>query len=295
MAEREISADFPFESRYVSVRGSKMHYIEEGSGDPILFIHGNPTSSYLWRNVIPHVAPHGRCIAVDLIGMGKSDKPEIAYEFFDHAQYLDAFIDTLELENITMVAHDCGSGLGLHHARRYPERIRAFALIEAILRPLKWSDFPANFERGLKVMRTTGVGWMMASVVNTFLIQTLPQATIRKMTPEELAYYREPYPDVASRQPVRQWPRELPIEGTPTDVMRAVEAYAEWLKTSEVPKLLLHADPGAFVRADTVKWCQDNVQNLKTVDLGRGIHYLAEDHPHEIGEAIAEWVQAFPA
>ena len=163
-----ISADFPFESKFVDILGSRMHYIEEGSGDPILFLHGNPTSSYVWRNIIPHLSAHGRCIAPDLIGMGKSDKPALAYRFEDHAKYLDGFIEKLELRNITLVLHDWGSGLGFHYFARHEDNVKALVFMEAILRPMSWDEFPIGPRIGFKLFRAPGLGWLMLSVFNMF-------------------------------------------------------------------------------------------------------------------------------
>ncbi len=289
MTSQEISPAFPYQSNYVEVLGSKMHYIEEGEGDPILFLHGNPTSSYLWRNVIPHLSKQGRCIAPDLIGMGKSDKPDLKYRFFEHAKYLDGFIEKLGLKNITLVIHDWGSGLGLHYARRHASNIKAVAMMESILRTVNWSDFPPDFKMGFKLMRAPGIGFMMISVLNSFVEKILPQATHRKLGQAEMDYYRAPYPTIKSRQPVRQWPCEIPIEGSPADTYDAVSAYVQWLQETELPKLLLYAHPGGLVTEDLVKWCEDKLPNLKTVDIGPGLHFVQETNPHGIGHALSAW------
>ena len=289
MADNDISADFPFESKYITVHGSKMHYIEEGEGDAILFLHGNPTSSYLWRNIIPHMTTRGRCIAPDLIGMGKSDKPDIGYHFVDHVKYLDDFIEAMGLKNITLVIHDWGSGLGFHYAMRHEDNVKGIACMECILRTVSWAEFPKDFKMGFKLMRTPGVGWFMISVMNVFVNQILPQAVVRTLTPEEMRHYNEPYPTVGSRKPVRQWPCEIPIDGTPADVTDIVNTYSKKLTETELPILLLTATPGGLVNADTVAWCKNNMKNLTVQDVGKGIHFLQEDNPHGIGEAIAAW------
>jgi haloalkane dehalogenase len=294
-ASDTIAADFPFESRFATVHGSRMHYVESGEGAPVLFLHGNPTSSYLWRNVIPHVAPHARCIAVDLIGMGKSDKPACPYRFHDHSWYVEGFIEAMGLTNLTLVVHDWGSALGFHYARRHTGNVRGLAFMEALLRPMRWSEFPKDFKSGFKLMRTPGVGWLMVSVMNVFLTQIMPQTIVRPLSAEERARYAEPFPTVGSRKPVRQWPREIPIDGTPRDVHEVIEAYGAWLTETATPKLLLHASPGGIIRADTVAWARQRFSNLETVDLGAGIHYVQEDHPHTIGAAIAEWYQRLPS
>ena len=287
---KEISADFPFESRYVEFLGSRMHYIDEGVGDPILFLHGNPTSSYLWRNIIPHVAPVARCIAPDLIGMGKSDKPDLEYRFVDHARYVDGFIEAMGLENITLVIHDWGSALGFHYANRHESNVRALAFMEAILAPVpSWDDFPPDFKDTFQAFRTPEVGWDLLVNKNVFVEQILPGAAVRKLTEEEMDHYREPFLDPSSRKPVWRWPNELPIAGEPADVVEVVEAYNRWLTATDLPKLLFHGDPGGLIQAPVVEWSRQSMKNLKTVDIGPGIHFLQEDNPHLIGSELASW------
>ena len=291
-AEREISAEFPFESKFVTVHGSKMHFIEEGEGDPVLFLHGNPTSSYLWRNIIPYLTPHARCIAPDLIGMGKSDRPDLGYRFFDHAPHVDGFIEAMELENVTLVLHDWGSGLGFHYARRHAGNVRALAFMESIVRPSSWSAFPKDFKLGFRLMRTPGIGWFMISVMNMFVKQILPQAIVRELGTEEKTYYGAPFSTISSRKPVRQWPLEIPIDGKPADMQAVVSDYSRWLQETELPKLLFYASPGGIIEATTLAWCRENLPNLQTVDIGEGIHFVQEDNPHLIGEELANWYQA---
>ena len=291
MAPKAISADFPFESKYVEVHGSKIHYVDEGSEDPILFLHGNPTSSYLWRNIIPYLMPHGRCIALDLIGMGKSDKPDLDYRFFDHSKYVEGFIEKLDLSNLTLVIHDWGSALGFHYAMRHENNIKGIAFMEAMLKPIKWEDFPSKYRMGFKLFRAPGIGWFMISVVNVFVTQMLPQAIVRKLTAEEKDYYGSPYKTVNSRKPIRQWPCEIPIEGKPADVYEVISSYNQKLQESEVPKLLFYATPGGIIDSKTVDWCRQNLKNLKVVDIGDGIHFIQEDNPHLIGEELAKWFQ----
>jgi haloalkane dehalogenase len=287
----QISAAFPFESRFVEVKGSKIHYVEEGSGDPVLFLHGNPTSSYLWRNIIPHVSSSQRAIAMDLIGMGKSDKPEIEYRFFDHYEYVDGFIKALGLENITFVVHDWGSGLGLHYARQNEGNVKAIAMMEAILAPVPtWDDFPPDFVATFQAFRAPDVGWEMIVNQHMFVEGILPAAIVRDLSDEEMDRYREPYVETASRTPLWRWPNELPIAGEPPDVVDAIATYNGWLQETEIPKLLFHATPGAILPPALVEWCVANLKSLDTVDLGQGIHFVQEDHPHQIGEALADWL-----
>jgi haloalkane dehalogenase len=292
MTEKSIPTDFPFESKYLEVHGSKMHYIEDGLGDPILFLHGNPTSSYLWRNIIPHLTGKGRCIAPDLIGMGKSDKPKLKYQFEDHYRYLEKFILQMDLRNITLVLHDWGSGLGFHFAAQHPDRIKGIAFMESILRPVTWDAFPKDFKMGFKLMRTPVLGWFMISVMNAFVKKILPQATLRTLSAEEISIYNRPYPTVSSRLPVRQWPLEIPIDGKPVRMYKIISTYSEKLKDSDYPKLLLYARPGGLITKEVVAWCENNLKNLSTEDIGEGLHYLQEDHPDAIGKAILRWMHA---
>jgi haloalkane dehalogenase len=291
MDTKTISADFPFESKFIEVKGSQMHYIDEGQGDPILFLHGNPTSSYLWRNIIPYLVPAGRCIAPDLIGMGKSDKPDLAYRFQDHAEYLEEFINKLGLKNVTLVLHDWGSGLGFDYAFRNESNIKAIAFMEALVKPMNWYEFPSGEKTGFKLFRTPGIGWLMLSVMNMFLTQLMPRMIVRKLLDEEMEYYNAPYKTIKSRKPIRQWPCEIPIDGSPSDVHDIMESYSQKLQISELPKILFYATPGAIITAPRVEWCKDNIKNLELVDIGEGLHYLQEDNPHLIGEELAKWYQ----
>ncbi len=288
---RIISSEFDFEPHYVEVLGSKMHYIDEGDGDPILFLHGNPTSSYLWCNIIPYFVPYGRCIALDLIGMGKSEKPDIPYRFGDHYGYVDGFIKELELKNITLVIHDWGSGLGFHYATQNQDNVKAIAFMESILMPSKWSEFPPDYKTGFKLFRTYGVGWFLISVLNVFVEKLLPKAAARKLTQAEMDHYRAPFPTISSRKPVRQWPREIPIDGNPPDVHKIVSEYNQKLQEMHCPKILFYAHPGGLITESVVEWCQQNLKNLTVVDIGEGVHYVQESSPHQIGQELAKWYQ----
>jgi haloalkane dehalogenase len=291
MTTKTISADFPFESKFIEVHGSQMHYLDEGEGDPILFLHGNPTSSYLWRNIIPYLTPHGRCIAPDLIGMGKSDKPDIDYHFFDHVKYVEGFIEKMGLENITLVIHDWGSGLGFHYGMRHESNIKGIAFMEAMVKPLKWADFPSGNKVGFKLFRTPGIGWFMLSVMNMFLTQLMPQMIVRKLSVTEKVYYEAPFKTIRSRKPVRQWPIEVPIDGTPSNVHEMMSNYSQKLQESDLRKILFFASPGAIINSADVEWCKQNLKNLEVVDIGEGLHFIQEDNPHLIGKELAKWVQ----
>jgi haloalkane dehalogenase len=287
---QDISADFPYKSNYLEVHGSKLHYVEAGSGDPILFLHGNPTSSYLWRNIIPHLSSKGRCLALDLIGMGKSDKPDIEYRFFDHVRYVEGFIAKMGLKNLTLVIHDWGSALGFHYAMRHESNVKGIAFMEAILMPVpSWELFPQDLKEVFQAFRTPEVGWDMIVNKNVFIEQILPGAVVRKLSEEEMNHYREPFQDPASRKPLWRWPNEIPIAGEPAEVVEAVTTYNRKLQQSELPKLLFYGTPGAMVNAAVVEWCQQNVKNLRVVPIGPGIHFLQEDNPHLIGSELADW------
>ena len=235
--ENTISVAFPFTSKFMDVNGSKMHYIDEGKGDPILFLHGNPTSSYLWRNIIPYLSKNTRCIAPDLIGMGKSDKPNISYKFIDHYNYLKMFIEKLELKNITLVIHDWGSALGFHYAFEHQENIKGIAFMEGIYMLPKWKSIPKVMKRGFKMMRMPLIGWLMISVGNVFIKKLLPSAIVRKLSKVELDAYSEPYTTISSRKPLRVWPTEIPFDGTPKNMHQIVTSYHNWLKETQIPKL----------------------------------------------------------
>ncbi|WP_170769435.1 haloalkane dehalogenase [Ruegeria lacuscaerulensis] len=293
-SEKPISAEFPFDSKYIEVNGQKIHYVDEGKGAPILFLHGNPTSSYLWRNIIPYAAKGHRAIAMDLIGMGKSDKPDIPYRFVDHVPFVDGFIKALGLTNVILVIHDWGSALGFHYASRHPENIRGIAFMEGIIRPMTWAAFPSDFRAGFKMMRTPGLGWALISGLNMFVEKILPSAIVRDLTQQEMDAYRAPYPTARSRQPVRVWPREIPIDGSPSDMHQIVSAYSQWMGETEIPMLLFYASPGGTIREDGVAWCRETIQNLQTVDIGPGIHFIQEDNPHLIGDKLADWLVTLP-
>jgi len=268
-----------------------MHYVDVGKGDPILFLHGNPTSSYLWRNIIPYLQTKGRCIAPDLIGMGKSDKPDIDYTYDDHYEYLVKFIEKLKLKKITLVIHDWGSGLGFRYAHEHSKNIKAIAFMEAMVKPLKASDLPKDSKIPFLMMRMPMFSWLMIGVMNMFLKMMLPKLIVRKLTTEEIKYYEDPYPTIASRKPVQVWPSQVPIDGKPKHSHDVIGAYGKWLQKSKLPKLFFYAHPGAILKANDVAWIKKNIPNVKAVDIGSGIHFIQEDNPHKIGSELAKWYQ----
>jgi haloalkane dehalogenase len=286
----EISAAFPFESKSIEVHGSNMHYIDVGEGDPILFLHGNPTSSYLWRNIVPHLSGQGRCIAVDLIGMGKSDHPDIAYSYDDQYRYLCGFIDALGIgSNLTLVIHDWGSGLGFRWARDHADDVKAIAFMEAMIGTVSLNEMPRALRIALRMMRAPGTGWLMVSVANMVLRKMLPDLTHAKMSDEALAYYRSAFPTIASRKAVLQWGREVPVDGKPAGNAAVVEAYRQWLTQTEIPKLLFYGNAGVIIKDDDLTWCQDNLSNLDVIELGDAIHFVQETHPQTIGTELSKW------
>jgi haloalkane dehalogenase len=298
--EREtniISAAFPYQKQRRRVLGREMAYVEVGEGDPIVLLHGNPTSSYLWRNVLPHLEPLGRCIAPDLIGMGDSDKlPDSgpgSYRFVEHRRYLDALLEALDVhERVTLVVHDWGSALGFDWANRHREAINGIAFMEAIVAP-QGRDHWDNMEMrsALEALRSEA-GEAMVLEHNYFIEEILPNAILRTLSDEEMAEYRRPFAEPGEgRRPTLTWPRQIPIEGEPADVHAIATEYADWLGTSNVPKLFLKVEPGAILTNDTLVNLVRGWPALteKTV---AGIHFVQEDSPNEIGRAISGWMGA---
>jgi haloalkane dehalogenase len=284
------AASFPFRSHYASVEGERMHYVDEGSGAPILLLHGNPTYSYVWRNVIPHLTPLGRCVAPDLIGMGKSGKPALDYRFFDHVRYLEGFIEALGLKGITLVGQDWGTALAFYYAARHPENVRGIAFMEAILKPYEsWEQFPAALRDRFKEFRAPDLGFELVVLRNAFIEEVLPRSVMRQLTPEEMNAYREPFRDPASRKPIWRFANEIPIAGEPRDVAQAIAEYSRKLRESRLPKLLVYASPGAITSEAEVRWCKQHLKNLSCADVGPGIHFLQEDSPDKVGAEIARW------
>ena len=289
MAE-DISSEFPFESHFIEVNGSKMHYVDEGEGDPILLLHGNPTSSYLWRNIIPHLKPLGRTIALDLIGMGKSDKPDIEYRFVDHAKYVEGFINALKLKNIHLVIHDWGSGLGFDYAMRNPENIKSIAFMEAVTKTFTWKDMNVMQRFIFKRFRHPKKGPKMIMDNNFFIKRFMPMAIVRKLNKVEKAQYDSPYQTARDRKPIWMWPNEIPIEGFPEDTHKIITEFSEKLKTSPIPKLLLWAEPGMIVKGEkSAKEIKNSLANTEMVCVGKGKHYIQEDQPDAIGKALVDW------
>jgi haloalkane dehalogenase len=290
-----ISAEQRYDKKNLEVLGSKMAYVETGSGDPIVLLHGNPTSSYLWRNVIPHLEKRWRCIAPDLIGMGDSDKLEPSgpdrYTFVEHRRYLDALLEALGVaENVTLVVHDWGSALGFDWANRHRSAMTGIAYMEAILLPLTWEQWPEAARNVFQGFRSPA-GEAMVLENNVFVERVLPGSVLRKLDEKEMEMYRRPYRQAGeSRRPTLTWPRQIPIEGEPADVVEIVESYGAWLASSDLPKLFVNAEPGAILTGEQREFCRSwpNQQELTV----KGIHFIQEDSPDEIGQAVATWRSA---
>ncbi len=279
------------EKKTVQVKGKRMAYVEAGSGDPIVFLHGNPTSSYLWRNIIPHLADQGRCLAPDLIGMGDSEKLSDSgpgsYRLVEHREDIDGLLDELGVrENVTFVVHDWGSALGFDWARRHAHAIKGIAHMEAIAAPREWADFG---ERGdLFRMLRSPAGDAAVLEKNFFVEKMLPGAIMRKLSDEEMNEYRRPFLTPGEdRRPTLTWPREIPIGGEPADVVRICQDYSAWMAANDIPKFFVNVEPGAIVTGKTRAFCRTwKNQTEITVE---GVHFVQEDHPDAIGKGIRDW------
>jgi haloalkane dehalogenase len=288
----------PFPKNHVTIAGKRMAYVELGAGEPIfLFLHGNPTSSYLWRNVMPELAALGRCIAPDLIGMGDSEKLDkpgpLTYRFATHREFLWQFIDTVigPERPVVLVAHDWGSALAFDWANQHRERVAAIAYMEAIVRPLSWAEWPEASRRVFQGFRAPS-GEEMILDRNIFVERVLPGSVLRQLAPEEMAEYRRPFQNREDRWPTLAWPREIPIDGEPADVTALVGAYAEWMAQNEIPKLFVNAEPGAILTGAPREFCR-RWPNQTEVTV-TGSHFIQEDSGPEIGRAIAEWAAKLP-
>lgn len=276
----------------VNIAGRQMAYVEIGEGDPIVFLHGNPTSSYLWRNVMPHLKDQGRCIAPDLIGMGDSDKLEPSgperYTFQEHRRFLDAFLEAVNVrERVTLVVHDWGSALGFDWANRHRDAVEGIAYMEAIVRPLAWSEWNEAARRIFEGFRSEK-GEEMILERNLFVERVLPGSVIRKLADEEMEVYRRPFREPGEdRRPTLSWPRQIPLDGEPETVAAIVQSYADYMTANDLPKLFINADPGSILIGPQREFCR-SWKNQTEVTV-KGIHFIQEDSPHEIGEAIATW------
>jgi haloalkane dehalogenase len=287
-----ISSEDPFPRSRIRVKDAEMAYVDVGQGRPIVFLHGNPTSSYLWRNVLPHLRGLGRCLAPDLIGMGESDKlPDPGpgtYEFATHAMYLEAFLQEVQLdEPVVLVLHDWGSALGFDWARKHPDQVRGIAFTEALVNPLTWADWPEIGRRMFRCMRGSE-GEELVLDQNAFVERLLP-ASVPDLAPEALDRYRRPFLEREDRWPTLEWPRQIPIENVPPKMHDVIAAYGRWLRGSDVPKLFVNADPGYLLvgrmRSVVRRW-----PALTEVTVRAG-HFVPEDNPEQLGRVLADWVR----
>ena len=281
----------------ISINNKNIAYVESGSGDPIIFLHGNPTSSYLWRNITPHLESQGRCICIDLIGMGDSDKldnpDENSYQFEEHYHYVNAAIESLTNgENTTFVIHDWGSALGFNWCYHNPDSVKGIAYMEAIVKEMTWEDWRDEAKGILQGFRSDA-GESLVLEKNYFVERVLPGSIIRRLSDEEIEEYRRPFLNPGEdRRPTLSWPREIPIEGQPANVCEIVNQYAEWMQTNDIPKLFINAEPGAITTGRIRDFCR-SWKNQTEVTV-KGIHFIQEDSPDDIGKAISTWYKNIP-
>ena len=284
-----------FDKSSVNIEGKKLAYIDVGEGTPIVMLHGNPTSSFLWRNIIPHLNDLGRVVVPDLIGHGDSDKLPVSmgpdrYKFENTFKYLDKLLNKLEINNdITLILHDWGSALGFYWAMKNPEKIKAICYMEAIVSPIDWSDWPEQARGIFKGFRSEK-GEDLILKRNMFIEAVLPSSIIRKLTKDEMDEYRKPFLNESDRQVTLNWPRQIPIEGEPSHMFRLVSSYADWISNDgDIPKLFINADPGSILIGKQREFCRGWKNQIEvTVN---GLHFIQEDSPHEIGEAISSWMR----
>jgi haloalkane dehalogenase len=283
------------QDKFVNVNGVKMHYVEAGTGEPILFLHGNPTSSYLWRNITPFLSEQGRTIAIDLVGMGYSDKPDIEYSYKQHYEYLDAFIKKLALKNITIVGHDWGAALAWDYARQNPDNIKGITFMEGVLPPIfpqpSYEAMGKEMGGMFKAMKTPGQGEEMIINKNMFIENILVGMVNRNIGDEAHNVYRKPYKEVSSRKPLLAWPRNVPIAGEPKENVQLMKGIQKFMENTDKPTLLLYAEPGVLVPPKLVPHYEKTIKNLETSYIGQGLHFIQEDQPVAIGRAISEWLR----
>ena len=277
--------------KYIDVLGKQIAYVEMGEGDPIIFQHGNPTSSYLWRNIMPQLQSLGRCIAMDLIGMGDSEKLEdkgnMTYSYDTHKKYFDGFLDAIGVEsNATLVIHDWGSALGFDWANDYPQRVKAICYMEGIVQSMEWEDWNEDAKGIFQGFRSPA-GEEMILEKNLFIEAVLPGSILRKLSDAEMNEYRRPFNDKKSRRPTLDWPRQIPLENDPPEICRIVDSYSQWMAENNVPKLFINAEPGAILIGKQREFCR-TWKNQKEVTV-KGSHFIQEDSPNEIGNAIFDW------
>lgn len=291
MINEGISDKLSYPSKYVEVLGSKMHYVEAGQGDPILLLHGIPTSSYVWRNVIPYLSPLGHCIAPDLIGFGRSDKPDIDYTVFDHIKYIEHFINALKLRRLTIVMHGWGSLIGFSYAMANEKNCKGLVFYEAFLRSQNSDDLSLAFQEQLMMLESEESIADLVTNGASFIDKVIPQHVMRQLTETELKNYREPFLKEGTGKPIVAYLKELPNGNVDNKVEALISAYSKKLTKSKLPKLLLYSVPGFITTIATVMWAKDHLPNLEIVDIGEELHLAQESNPKLLGEAISVWLQ----
>jgi haloalkane dehalogenase len=291
MNER-ISNKVNLPSRFVDVNGSKMHYIESGEGNPILFLHGIPTSSYLWRNVIPRLSSLGRCIAPDLIGFGQSERPDIEYTVLDHINYIEGFINALNLKNITLIMHGWGSVIGFDYAMRHSTNCRALAFYEAFLRTANGNDLSLPYQEQLVTLQGQENVYDLTVSGSAFIDHIIPQTVMRTLSETEMEAYRAPFKAEGSGKPILQYLNELPNGDDENEVDKLIAKYSDKLTQSRIPKLMLYSVPGFITTIATAMWAKENLPNLEIVDIGEELHLAQESYPELIGDTISVWLQS---
>lgn len=291
MTDERILDKLTYPSKYVEVYGSKMHFIEAGSGDPILLLHGIPTSCYVWRNIIPHLAQLGHCIAPDLIGFGLSDKPDIEYTVFDHIKYIEKLIETLNLEKITLIMHGWGSVIGFDYAMRHEKNCKGLVFYEGFLRSFTKNDISLPFQEQLISLQDQETTYDLAANGVTFIDKIIPPTAMRQLTDEEMDNYRQPFIPEGSSKPILQYLKELPRgEGT-SKVDALIANYSKLLTQSQLPKLMLYSVPGFITTIATAMWAKENLPNLEIVDIGEELHLAQETCPQLMSETVSIWLQ----
>jgi haloalkane dehalogenase len=293
MAKKAVSTIFDFEPHYADLQGAKMHYIEQGEGRPILFLHGVPTSSYVWRNLIPSVSEHGRCIAPDLMGMGKSDKPDVDYTIFEHIKYIENFIEALDLKDVILVMHGWGSVVGCEYAARHSDNVAGLVFYEAHLRPaLDPNMIALPVQQVMSGIEAEKDPQDLITNTTYYLDRVFPQGMLRQLSDEEMLHYREPFLQAGSGKPIWQYIQDLPRGNEKNEVVTLIENYSDKLQQSDVPKLLLYAMPGFITSMETVMWAGDNLPNIEIAEVGEALHYAQETNPEEMAKAIDDWLDA---
>lgn len=292
MKQNKIQDYNQLTSKYVDVNGSSIHYVEQGEGEPILFLHGIPTWSYIWRNIIQPLSMQGHCIAPDLIGMGKSDKPDIAYTIFDHIEYMNKFIELLDLKNITFVMHGWGSLIGFNYAMQHPENVKGLAFLEAHLRPAIEKDMVAlPVRERVSILDSEDGGRDVILNSNYYINRVMPAGVMRKLTEQEMAAYQQPFNQPGSTKPIWQYLQDLPLGKQQSAVTDLISQYSEFLRTSDIPKLMLYAMPGFNTSIETVMWAKENLANLAVIEIEDALHYAQESHPTKMATALFDWYQ----